>query len=362
MKLSNISGGSDNNIGLLRFMGAFFVLYGHSYILVNGSLSGEDPVSMITRKFFGFSAGVPGIGVQLFFVISGFLITKSYVSRGSLLAFIEGRVLRIYPALIVTVLFSVFIVGAWHTVVPLKTYLLHRGTLAYLKQNTTMYSYSIQYYLPGVFENNPWPRGVNGSLWTLPVELLMYTWVAVIGILGFLKSRTTFNLFAVIIVLMYILSPETFPLLKESKHARLGIYFLLGAAAYINAEDIPLNLAMFGILCVGSLLVFKTSVYDLIFAITFTYAVMIVSFHPKIKLPKIDKYGDFSYGLYLYAFPVQQSIVKIWPGVKPFPLVMVAVTLLIALSLAILSWFFVEMPCMKLKGLLRQMTNKNRRG
>jgi len=85
------------------------------------------------------------------------------------------------------------------------------------------------YRLPGVFMENPRARGVNGSLWTLPVEVRMYVLVALLGVAGALRKRIVFNIAALLIVAWYLLLPEHFVLLHKLGHERLGLYFLLDA-------------------------------------------------------------------------------------------------------------------------------------
>ncbi len=164
MKIDVLLSGRINNFTLLRFFAAIAVLYGHSYTLSLGINGGEDPVSNFLIRFWGES--LPSLAVDLFFVTSGFLVTASYLQRESLIAFIEARLLRIYPGLIFAILFCVFMVGAYITSESTANYFLSPVTWSYLKHNTLLVT-GIQYDLLDIFANNPYPSSVNGSLWTL---------------------------------------------------------------------------------------------------------------------------------------------------------------------------------------------------
>lgn len=345
--LSDVARGRENNITLLRLLGALFVLYGHSYALRFGPGGAEDPVSDWLREFSAFKLGLPGIGVSLFFVLSGFLVTRSYLFRGDFLEYAESRMLRIYPALIVAVLFCVFGVGLWATQLSFWQYLEHPGTWNYLWKNSTLLG--LQFQLPGAFSENP-RTGVNGSLWTLPIEMQMYVYVAILGIFGILKSRTAFNLFILFVIILYLQDPQNFPLLRKPHHVRLVLFFLFGAVAAINADRIPFNLPLLLLLGLVMVLTWGAPIYDVTFSLFLTYLVLIVAFHPRLRLPKTESTGDYSYGIYIYAFPVQQVLISVDP-VMP-PLLLVLITTLIVVVMAAASWHWIERPCLNYKGVI----------
>ena len=349
MKIVDTLISRQNNFTLLRFFAALGVLYGHSYALSLGLKGGEDPLSHFLISFLGES--LPSLAVDLFFVTSGFLVTASYVQRESLIAFIEARILRIYPGLIVAILFCVFVVGALVTSESSANYFSSPITWSYIKHNSLLVN-GIQYNLPTVFSDNPYPISVNGSLWTLPIEIRMYFWVAVLGSLSLLKDEKTFNAIFIILCLMYAqTSNNNFFIEGTPRNAQLALQFLLGAFFYINRSKISLGFVGATSLCI---LVYFTTEYGvsvLLKATCFAYIVLLLALHPKLRLPSIDRYGDISYGLYIYAFPVQQSIAHIIPQVKPLNMFMLSTA--ITIFLAILSWRLVEKPALKLKGKIR---------
>ena len=175
MYLGDFSKGKENNLNLIRFLAAFSVLISHSFPLAMGTGTPEPLFS-----YTGMTLGE--VAVDIFFIISGFLVTGSLMLRKDSVEFILSRILRIYPALIIVTLITVFGLGGMFTSIPLDIYLTDNQTLRYVYKNITMITGGA-YYLPGVFINNPFPYSVNGSLWTLAWELNMY--VILVGILIF---------------------------------------------------------------------------------------------------------------------------------------------------------------------------------
>ena len=337
----------SNNINTLRFFGAFLVLFGHTFALCYGPGGGEDPISELIKSFTGYRAKLPGIGVAIFFVLSGYLVTKSYLRSDNLMTYLEARILRIYPALWMALLLTVLVMGPLVTSLELTEYFSHQGTWKYLFHNAKLYP-NISHRLPGVFLDNPRAGGVNGSLWTLPVEVRMYLIVAVLGLLGLLTRRWIFNLVACAIVAFYLIAPDKFFFLHSLRHERLGVYFLFGALAFVNRDILTLH--WLGVLFLGAIAAinFKGAFYDVTFAVCLGYVTLYIAFHEHIKFPDFAAHGDFSYGLYLYAFPITQLwILFIGPG-KPW--LVFCATFATTMLLAVSSWHLVEKPTLRLKG------------
>ncbi|MDH5171504.1 MAG: acyltransferase [Gammaproteobacteria bacterium] len=343
----------QNNINTLRFLGAFFVLWGHTFALCYGPGGGPGPVSAWLRPVTAYHADLPGVGVAMFFVLSGYLVCKSYQNRQSLLVYAEARILRIYPAVWVNLLLLTLVLGPVLTTLDLTDYFSRKDTWAYLLHNARLFP-DVAHRLPGVFTDNPQAGGVNGSLWTLPVEVRMYLVVAVLGVTRVLGHRHIFNLVAAAIVIFYAVAPEHFFLLHHPRQERLGLYFLLGAILYVNARQIPVNFAGLAVLSAALVAIYYAGVrqtpYNLAYATWFSYLVLYISFHPRLKLPDLGRHGDFSYGLYLYAFPVTQTLI-FWLG-PGNPWLILALGFVITLALAMCSWFAVEKPALALKGRL----------
>ena len=188
--------GRNNNLNLLRFVAASMVLLSHSFALSTGTWQAEPLVNII-----GMSLG--SIAVDIFFVVSGFLVTGSMLSRKSVYAFLWARALRIYPALLIAILFCVLLIGTVFTTHPLNSYFLDSETQKYLLKNVIMVFGSTG-HLPGVFENLPFKNAVNGSLWTLPWELRMYVLMAMFGLLLHIKKIPSERIFNSAIVILAV--------------------------------------------------------------------------------------------------------------------------------------------------------------
>ncbi|MGI9285238.1 MAG: acyltransferase family protein [Pseudomonadales bacterium] len=334
----------QNNIGSLRFIGAFLVLFGHGYTLAGGEGT-RDPISHWIVSYSPFHQGLPGLGVALFFVLSGYLVTASFVRRGNLIDYAVARVLRIYPALIVAVLFCAFFVGLLATTLPALSYLSHHETLLFTLQNSSLWG--IHHTLPGVFADLPWKNSVNGSLWTLPFELVMYVSVACVGCCGLFRSRVWFNALAIIAILLFAFAAKLLPFFDHPAHVYPAMAFLFGSLFFINREYLKPNAFGFIILLVLSVFSFNSGAYNTVSLFCFAYFILGIGLSERSLLPVFDKHGDFSYGLYLYAFPLQQLSVYYFGGDNT--LLINTIAFCGAMTMAAVSWKFVESPCLLLK-------------
>ena len=169
----------SDNVDFIKYIAAIMVIIGHSFVIATTNLG---KWSAFIYEYFPFGA----TGVAIFFFFSGFLVTKSMLYKKNAKNFFETRIYRIFPPLIVVVIATVFFLGTFTTNLSIKEYLLNPETYKYLL-NVILVR---QHYLPGVFEDNPYPRAVNGSLWTLLFEFLCYIFTYVAYELKLLKKKT----------------------------------------------------------------------------------------------------------------------------------------------------------------------------
>ena len=338
--LGDYDGSRRNNFTALRILFAWLVLYGHSFPITAKGIS--DPL----KPFFGGSIWIGELAVSGFFAISGFLVAASFVRRG-LLDYAVSRALRIYPALVVCVLLSVFLLGPVFTSLELRAYFVHPSTRDYL-WNMTL-AFPIEFRLPGVFQGHLRP-GVNGSLWTLPVEMSCYVLLAIAGTAGLLRSRVLANAAMLALLLFASQYFAELPLIgRAERWARPALYSLLGVACYVNRDRLPLSapLALFAALLAWAALGEEWFVF--VFPPAFTYLVLFVAY----RSPYLDldgRLGDPSYGIYIYAWPVQQMLADSLPAQGPY--FNMAVATVIVFSMALLSWYALERPALRLKGRL----------
>lgn len=337
----------NNNFDFLRLIGAFLVFFGHAVLITQPSiLKFED----------GIAFGV--LGVNIFFILSGFLITKSWFSSGSSALFLKKRILRIYPALIFTILFSVLIIGPIGTFLTVNTYFHAPGTLSYLNNIFLVKLLDLKdNVLPGVFVFNKLPLIVNASLWTIPVEVGCYMLVLFFGLRKLFRKRIIFLLLLASLLFLSIMITlrNEFQLYLQTNFRppifdiiRLTTYFFSGIVLYLYREIIVISKKYFYII----ILILASSIWFNYFGLLSYFLLpVVVIFVPLLNFnfpKKITRYGDFSYGFYLFAFPVQQTVayllgkdLSLWQHLlfSFFPI----------MFLAILSWNFIEKPFLKLK-------------
>lgn len=345
--LSSVTNSRDNNFQLLRFLAATGVLISHSFPLTQGDAS----LSIGFLGALGFSLG--GICVDIFFISSGFLVARSLLNSSSFTGFGLARVLRIYPALIVAVIFCVFGVGLYFTSVSTQEYLSSDITLEFIRHNITLIS-GVDNKLPGVFLNNPYPQSVNGSLWTLPYEIKMYALLALLffiakAFVDRLKIGSIAILFLIFaIVGLFLQCANHFYDVGSAKSLRFFYLFFAGAAYYFWRDKIlvsRLYLALcFCVIAVASL---DRDVFFFAYTILVPYVVLCLVYCPIKELLIFNRSGDYSYGIYIYAFPIQQSLIAVFPGLSPYEMMVYSFGL--TLIPAVLSWHFIESNALKIK-------------
>ena len=329
----------DNNFTALRFLAATAVIWFHSYALTERPA--EEPLYRLMSGAFDLGF----LGVAAFFVISGFLVTKSFTERRSPLAFVVARALRIYPGLVAATLFTIVVAGACSTL-PWLAFVTNADTLDYLLHTSS--GFTVRHLLPGAFQSNPYPHSANGSLWTLPMELKMYAACLAAGLLGLYRRRWLFNACFVAGVALFAWHPDWFPVNRGMWVARqLGLAFAFGSFAWVNRHWIPLNAP--AILAAILLMLATPRVIGLgvLFVPLYAYLVLGIALHPELHPQRWREPADYSYGMYVYAFPIQQALLSSRPGMEPLQVFAAAfpMTLLVAIA----SWHFVERPALGLK-------------
>jgi peptidoglycan/LPS O-acetylase OafA/YrhL len=332
--------GRDNNFNFVRALAAALVIYTHAYGATGNAAF--EPLVALSGKSFG------SVAVDVFFVASGFLIAKSWERSGNLVEFASARVLRIYPALWVCVAFCVLVVGLAFTSLPPGAFLASPVTTDFVIRNLTILPFGTLATLPGVFVGHP-ESTVNLPLWTLPFELKMYVLLAALGIAGLLRRRRLVASLAAVagatfVALTWSGAPETGLLL----HARFVFFFYAGSAAYLYRERVPVDhgIALGCVLAVTLALVAPwAEARQPALALATPYLTLYAALVPSPTLRSYNRVGDYSYGLYIYGFPVQQSFVALSPATAGFvmsPAENLAYSLPVALLLAMLSWHLLE--------------------
>ena len=345
--LSEYTNNRDNNFNLIRFIAASLVLYSHSFVLVTG-IKHTDPI----KNYLGMTWG--WIAVDIFFVTSGFLIASSFFTRNNIVAFVWARILRIYPALIVAVTFCVFVVGLFFTTNQISEYITNPQTYKYFLKNTTLF-FGVKYNLPGAFADIPYKNVVNGSLWTLPYEVKMYAYLAILGtaLLSFQKLldknilKIVFLGIAVIAVLINI--ANHFQLFMSINFVRLFSMFFVGVAFYVYRNHIYLSTKLFFLILTLLLVsIVHKGLFFVFYSVSLPYLIFYLAYVPSGTIRNFNKIGDYSYGIYIYAFLVQQSIMATIPNVSVNSMIIISFSITFVLSF--LSWHLIEKKFLKMKG------------
>jgi peptidoglycan/LPS O-acetylase OafA/YrhL len=318
-------------------LAASAVLYSHAYPISLGPDTTE-PLSAI----LGMSLGT--LAVLSFFAISGYFISQSFQNRRGLIEFAAARALRIYPGLLAVLGLTVFALGPIFTRIDLFTYFSEHETFLYIPRNLALWR--PQYELPGLFGDNIYPRAINGSLWTLAYEVACYAMVVAVGMLGFAANGRRFTGFVVVYAVCYVAAIP--PL--SSYHDRfialrnihlLTLPFVMGMSLFQFRREVPLRFSILTALGVVSAVSYRTPWFREIFVLTWSYAIFYVGFLQYKPLLVYNRLGDYSYGTYIYAFPVEQAVAALSKG-SPSPVAIFLPSLPLTLLFAVLSWHLIE--------------------
>lgn len=294
------------------------------------------------------------IAVDIFFITSGFLVTTSLLTRQSTLQFIWARVLRIFPALLVMLFLTVFGLGTYFTSLPLRSYLTAPETYRYLLKCSTLIN-GVSYTLPGVFHDNPYKYSVNGSLWSMYYEMQMYCILTVIWVALRAMYKDRLEIFKLSIVVcaaaagVLLIIRHFFYLPVETTFVRLFFMFFSGAAFYILKEYVTLSHSLFLLLIIAMLLsvIASKHAFFIVYTLTITYVLFYIAYIPSGLIRHYNSVGDYSYGIYIYAFPIQQSIAALIPGVSVFAMLLISP--LVAICFGAVSWHLLERRALGLK-------------
>lgn len=326
---------------------------GFDYLRAGLSISVIAFHSVITSYGAAYSTLVwsgwwrPFIAVILpaFFALSGFLVSASLLRSRTIQEFLTLRVVRLVPALFFEVTISALILGPLLTVFTLGEYfrspLFHAYWLNILGD--------IHFQLPGLFLENPDPNMVNRQLWTIPVELKCYLAITAIYVIGF--SRSKWRMLALLALCI-----AAFPLIDLVKGENpFGIdnvpakvlieSFLAGVAVFLFKDDLPLSpvlgliAAMLSFLCLSD----RYAAYLACLPVAYLTVFLGLTNTPRTLVSRI---GDYSYGLYIYGYVIQQSYAFLFPGFRVW-WANIGFSLTLAFLCAAISWHCLEKPILE---------------
>jgi peptidoglycan/LPS O-acetylase OafA/YrhL len=341
LTLKDYSSGRNNNFNIVRFVAASMVLVSHSFTLSTGNPEIEPFDSQI-----GLTLG--SMAVHIFFVSSGFLVTGSLLARKNTFEFFLARALRIYPALWVSQVITFAVVGLWFTALSVPDFFGHWTTWhSFLKNCFLLRGVDVE--LPGAFLTVPFSSGgVNSSLWTLPVELGMYlklglSWLVLHWIPRY-GSRLCIALWVGIAVLSNLFDAATAlhlsgPILQPDWS--LTALFFSGVALKVLERRVPVSGWIAGALALAMACFMPSRTYfPIAYKLMLPYLIIYLALVPFHGRRRVRETGDYSYGIYIYAYPVQQSLAAVLKHNNP--LQMFCFSYPTVFALAFLSWHLVE--------------------
>lgn len=288
----------------------------------------------------------------VFFAISGFLVTQSFEQTPNPLHFLAKRALRIFPGLFVATLVSAFVLGPLVTDLPLGCYSSRLEPYRYVLGNTLL-DQSV-HELPGVrFADNPVGLEINGSLWTLRSEFAMYVMVFVLGVLRILTPRVA------LVLLAFGMACLRFDMLNElekwgwfvqvlSDWGWLVGFFAAGIALY-KLRHTRIFDGRIAIVALGGLaLSIPLHQFIVLFPLFGCYLALWLALTPRLPVIRAARFGDLSYGLYVYGWPVEEAVMWLSGGRAAWWQVFL-IALPAATAIAFLSWHLVERPMLRLK-------------
>lgn len=331
----------QNNFTVLRLFAASLVIVGHAFDL--------QRQSDFARHWTGYSLGE--IAVAAFFSISGYLVFNSIVRRPDVIRYARSRALRILPGLWVMLIVT-WLAGALWSFLPPAEYFRDPTGWKYIGFNAL--TIPVWHYLPRVFEGNPFGPVVNGSLWTMRYEVLCYAGLGLLcaaGVLATPQRRRLIILCALIASAAWFIGlaifgkPASGPLVWAYRLNQLGFAFLVGMAIAefkISVRAWHVATATCAVIVLHKTFLIWPALCLLSAAFVFWFA-----FLDAPALRRLRETPDISFGVYIYAFPIQQAVI-FSIGVMP-PLLHAAIAVLLTIIPAALSWYFVEKPALRWK-------------
>ena len=339
------------NFDMLRLVAAASVIFSHSFLIVDGHERNE-PILKLT----GYIVGI--YGVFVFLIVSGYLVTQSLFQSSSFRDFAWKRALRIYPALVTCALVCAVIIAPFYSTLLPVQYLLSLHWVRYVVDVVLLYDV---YEIPTVRFHEMMADGigasVNGSLWSIGSEIHCYVLLGIIAALEFLSLRT---ILAGLVVasaglLLFVIGKVSFDSSMMDNIVYTFPSFCAGSAMYfirrrgeLSGKVALLSLAAF-------VLAARSGYLVVLFPFLAAYPIVYLGLSQRIRLGNAARFGDLSYGTYLYGWPMQQVARSLMgPSVNPY--LLAAASLPAALACGLLSWHLVEKRALRFKAAARGPT------
>jgi len=317
---------TKNNFDFLRVLLAFIVFLGHL-----GALSASEKL-----KFLQYSP--VEIAVFGFFVVSGFLIARSYERSSSLKSYLKKRIKRIVPAYLLVIFLCAILLSLVSTY-SFSDYFTNTQVYKYLLWNSLFLNFKAP-WLPGVFGN----QAVNGALWTLKIEMCYYFCVPLLFLL-FGKNNKYRNSSLIILYFLSLAYLNYFESLGKISVAKqlpgTLSYFIPGMLIYFNFEKFIKYKNLLFIVAICTVWIDLLINIQLFSPMMIGIIVLYIAYSFKF-LNNFGKYGDFTYGIYIFHFPIIRTFTTLGLFGDYNPYLMAVMCMLIVIAVGVSSWHFYE--------------------
>lgn len=341
----------NNNFELIRFSLATLVIVLHSFDLLN--IEYTDYLSIITHH----QITLPYIIIRGFVIMSGYLVLKSLIRSTSIKQYLWRRFLRIYPPLLVALLLWAFVIGPFLSSLPAKEYFASSDVWRHVVYSFRIFMVKRTECLPGVFTNNPAGCAVNGSLWTIWVEEFLY--VLLIALFFIRKKKRLLNITLIVIALtLFAFNTYILPSFKDTPvplskgigydyFMNLFLYFFSGCLLTLFTwKNMLINRVLLCATLVATAITCYLRIYEPFGYVLYPLIMVTFGSDSIPYLLKMFRFGNPSYGLYIYAYPIQQALIQLFSP-SPWQLVFMSVPLSLIVGYA--SWHIIEVPFLSLK-------------
>ena len=347
LRVGQILDPKQNNLNLLRLFAAATVVVSHAVFLRSGNKA-DEILAGVTYYNLGDHA------VNVFFVLSGLTVAASLARSSSITEFLIARALRIFPALAACTLLLIF-VAALVTICTPAQFLADTRVWRYGLKTLLLGSASTG--LPGVFDQNPHPSTMNASIWTLKFEVACYLMLALVSRFGLLTKHRFAWLLAIswIAVGGFLLARFGHDADPIDQAARFWLCFSLGTAFYVFRDQIPVSMIGVVALGFGFWLAIGSGWERIISLLATGYMAVWLGKVATGPLRGLTNRIDLSYGIYIFGWPISQTLIVLRPTIEIIPLVLIS--LMLAATVALPSWLWIERPALRARRSVMTLLN-----
>ena len=309
----------SNNLNLVKFIAALFVIISHAYPLCKGA-EYNDILSDLSRNSIAFGS----LAVAIFFMSSGFFVTKSLLKSKDSKKYLHNRFIRIFPPLWFTLIVCILVCGLFFSTYSLGKYFLSSDFFKYCLNFILIPIHN----LPGVFMNNIYPGVINGPLWTLPIEFVCYL-VLLLAYKLNLVNKKSYKYVALLVIVAFV-GINLIPLSIKG-YIQPCFLFFWGSFYWIYRDKITMNNTYFLISLVAFVLLIVLGYGQVASFLFVPYLTLYIAFCLPQCNNRLTSLGNLSYDIYLCGWPIQQMVISLFGGSM-----LVGMNILISIPLSIL--------------------------